>query len=172
MLTTARAALQQHHHLTAFWWRLKTPDPTFGRGVPAFHFFLSCTPGSAGDRSLVWAVTAGLTIREWFGLEGTIKFIQFQPPAMGRDTFYYKTRLLQAPSKLSYELRTKIRLHGKLANEKSSLQAQPPALAVRNTCTSYHPCPQAQHAAHSLFSRCTSGRYYIISSSFSAVITL
>lgn len=27
-------------------------------------------------------------ITMWFGLEGTLKIIQFQPPIMGRNTFY------------------------------------------------------------------------------------
>lgn len=31
----------------------------------------------------------------WFGLEWILKTIQFQPPDMDRDTFYY-SRLLQA----------------------------------------------------------------------------
>ena len=37
---------------------------------------------------------------EWFGLEGTLQIISFQPPAMGRDTFH-QTRLLKAPSHLA-----------------------------------------------------------------------
>ena len=37
---------------------------------------------------------------EWFGLEGTLKIIWFQPPAMGRDTFH-QPRLLRAPSNLA-----------------------------------------------------------------------
>ncbi|KAJ7424249.1 hypothetical protein BTVI_07281 [Pitangus sulphuratus] len=28
-----------------------------------------------------------IRIPEWFGLKGTLKIVQFQPPAMGRDTF-------------------------------------------------------------------------------------
>ena len=37
---------------------------------------------------------------EWFGLQGTSKVIQFQPPTMARDTFH-QTRLLRAPSNLA-----------------------------------------------------------------------
>jgi len=36
---------------------------------------------------------------EWFGLEGTLQIIWFQPPAMGRDTFH-QSRVLRAPSNL------------------------------------------------------------------------
>ena len=39
-------------------------------------------------------------IIEWFGLEGTLKITQFQPPAMSRDIFH-QTRLLKAPSSLA-----------------------------------------------------------------------
>ncbi|PKU34347.1 otofhypothetical protein [Limosa lapponica baueri] len=39
-------------------------------------------------------------IIEWFGLEGILKTIQFQPPVLGRDTSH-QTRLLQAPSNLA-----------------------------------------------------------------------
>ena len=38
-----------------------------------------------------------LRIIELCGLEATLKITQFQPPAMGRDTFF-QTRLLKAPS--------------------------------------------------------------------------
>ena len=37
---------------------------------------------------------------EWSGLEGTFKIIQFQPPAIGRDTSL-QTRLLKAPPSLT-----------------------------------------------------------------------
>ena len=36
----------------------------------------------------------------WFGLEGTFKITQFQPPAIGRDTSL-QPRLLTAPSSLA-----------------------------------------------------------------------
>jgi len=39
-------------------------------------------------------------ITEWFGLEGTLKLISFQPPAMGRDPFH-QPRVLKAPSNLA-----------------------------------------------------------------------
>ena len=37
---------------------------------------------------------------EWFGLEGTLKLIWFQPPAMSRDIFH-QPRVLRAPSNLA-----------------------------------------------------------------------
>jgi len=40
-------------------------------------------------------------ITEQFGLEGTLKIIWFQPPAVGRDIFH-QTRLLRAPSNLAF----------------------------------------------------------------------
>jgi len=39
-------------------------------------------------------------IIQWFGLEGTLQTISFQPPAMGRDPFH-QTRVLRAPSNLA-----------------------------------------------------------------------
>ena len=39
-------------------------------------------------------------IIEWFGLEGTLQLIQFQPHAMGRDPFH-QPRVLRAPSNLA-----------------------------------------------------------------------
>ncbi|PKU29536.1 zinc finger ccch domain-containing protein 11a [Limosa lapponica baueri] len=43
---------------------------------------------------------ARIEITEWFGLEGTLKIIQFQPPALGRDTSHH-TRVVKAPSNLA-----------------------------------------------------------------------
>ena len=39
-------------------------------------------------------------ITDWFRLEGTLKPIQFHPPAMGRDTSH-QPRLPKAPSSLA-----------------------------------------------------------------------
>jgi len=36
----------------------------------------------------------------WFGVEGTLQIISFQPPAMGRDPFHHPT-VLPAPSSLA-----------------------------------------------------------------------
>ena len=49
---------------------------------------------------MIWRVFFKLRIREWFGLEGTLKVIWFNPPAMSRDIFH-QTRVLRAPSSLA-----------------------------------------------------------------------
>lgn len=49
------------------------------------------------------AVSHGIGIIEWFGLEGPLKIIQFQPSAIGRDSTH-EIRLPRAPS--SPDLRT------------------------------------------------------------------
>ena len=46
---------------------------------------------------------SGCRITAWFGLEGTLKTILFQPPAMSRDTFH-QPRLLKALSSLALNL--------------------------------------------------------------------
>lgn len=41
-------------------------------------------------------------IPDWFGLEGTLKCMQFQLPAMGRNTFHW-IRVLQALSNVAMD---------------------------------------------------------------------
>lgn len=44
-----------------------------------------------------------IIITQWFGLEGTVGIICFQPPRVGRDTFHYPV-FLRAPSRLPWTL--------------------------------------------------------------------
>jgi len=46
------------------------------------------------------SVQANHRIMEWFGLEGTLKLLWFQPPAMSRDVSH-QPRVLRAPSNLA-----------------------------------------------------------------------
>jgi len=63
-------------------------------------------------------------IIEWFVLEGTLKIILFQTPAMGRDTFH-QTRLLKALSNLALNITNNI--------QSSSLPKQHPSSEIMGT---------------------------------------
>jgi len=72
------------------------------RCYPVSFPFLVTTITLTADLNLMLQEPFYHRIIEWFGLEGTLKTISFQPRAMSRDTFHY-TRLLKAPSNLALD---------------------------------------------------------------------